>query len=242
MPAPVHRPRRTPSSAAALPPLTRHRDVARGVLVDHQRAHRGRRRTCARRPPRAPPIRTRAPDGSVASVIRLPNPSTSTTWTLPTGSAGEPYERRPHRPAARRGDRSPEREVRRRPGRRGRGRGTWPTPARAASGDAPTSNTSSIPEALRGRDEQPVVRSDEPARRRTRIATARRAPPTPGSTTARCTPGGRERQRPREPPRARAHVLRRHAVPEVHHPRRRRDPRDHALDHADVLVARARSR
>ena len=61
-------------------------------------------------------------------------------------------------------------------------------------------------------------------------------PPTPGSTTARCTPDGHVRQRARQHEGSLHHRLRRDPVRDVDHARPGRDPLDHAVTHADEVV------
>ena len=69
-----------------------------------------------------------------------------------------------------------------------------------------------------------------------RSATARRSEPTPGSTTARCTPAGMYGSARAQHERARAHLVARDAVRDVDDARVRRDARDDAVADADEVV------
>ena len=69
-----------------------------------------------------------------------------------------------------------------------------------------------------------------------RSASARREPPTPGSTTARWTPIGHVRERAREHERALEDLLPRDPVRDVDDLRLGRDPLDHAVARADEVV------
>ena len=104
-------------------------------------------------------------------------------------------------------------------------------------GESPMSNASSTPPKRSAASiSSPLSGPDQPAlagAQRDGAARAADARVDDGEMHA----GGRERQRASEPPGAGADVLRRDAVAEVDDADVRRDPRDHAMDHADVLVA-----
>ena len=83
------------------------------------------------------------------------------------------------------------REMRGDRARRRRGRGRSARRARGGSAGSSGARAASISSRRRGQRQQPVVGADEDGGpSRDLIATARRAPPTPGSTTARWTPTG----------------------------------------------------
>ena len=131
----------------------------------------------------------------------------------PAGRCGRASPGRPRR-RARRSARRP--RGARRPARRRRG--AWNVretvlevvarvgQARRAARPARRS-AASVEQAVVGADVDPAVA--------VRIATARRSPPTPGSTTARCTPGGMYGTRAGEHERALRHRLRRDPVGDV---------------------------
>ena len=158
----------------------RRRPAARGAAsridVAEAVARRGRARAARRAPP--------APVGARARAS-------------PRSRSG----RRRRRAACRR-------PARPRPGRRCRDRGTWPTPAPGATASGRRRRPRRPRRVARRRPQQPVVGSDEdPALGAVRSATARRASspsaPTVGSTTARCTPAGRNADRVAQHERAR---------------------------------------
>ncbi len=109
----------------------------------------------------------------------------------------------------------------------------------SANGEAPMSTASATPpKRSRGEHQQPVVGPDEQRapRRRSAARPPAAAEPTPGSTTARCTPAGMYAQRAPQHERARAHLVARDPVRDVDDPHVRRDPRDHPVADADELV------
>ena len=124
----------------------------------------------------------------------------------------------------------------RRRARRGRGRETC---ARSTAAHRRGSR------ARAPRRSRPAPRPAAAARCRGRRTAGRRclagrraggSPPTPGSTTARCTPTGMYGQRVRQHERALEDRLWRDAVGDVDHPRVGRDPGDDAVAGADEVV------
>ena len=127
------------------------------------------------------------------------------------------------------------------PGRRGRGRGTSPTPARGGAGERrDVDRLDDAAEALRGQREQAVVGADEDpvllgGAQRDRAALAADLGVDDREVHARRA----VRQRAAQHERAGAHVVAGDAVGEVDDPRLGRDPRDDAVADADEVVVEA---